>query len=319
MAGVTMSGRAWDVITIGDLCTDLVVDLGETTIRFGQAEQWVSDYALDMGGSCALFACQAAKLGLRTALLGRVGDDAFGRLVLQRLQQAGVDTQHVAVDPVLKTGLGLHLSRRGDRAMLTVQGALNAVYPADVTDAWLASTRHLHYGSPFLQTNLAPALGDILRRAQGLGLSVSLDPNWDPSERWDGGLLDVLAHVDLLLLNEQEACALARQAAVDDALRALCARVPLVAIKRGAAGALVGMGESVWRVPVEPMAHIVDAVGAGDAFDAGFLAGWLRGLPPDTCAAIGNRCGRATLAYGGGLRGQPRLGEVPGLGRGEGS
>src|SRR5512136_2555230 len=127
-----MNGRAYDVITIGDLCVDLVVDLGETAIRFGQVEQWVPDYALEMGGSCSLFACQAAKLGLRTALLGRVGDDAFGRLVLQRLRASGVDTRQVLVDPALKTGLGLHLSQRGgdqatgDRASLTVAGALNA-------------------------------------------------------------------------------------------------------------------------------------------------------------------------------------------------
>ncbi|MHB0875406.1 MAG: carbohydrate kinase family protein [Anaerolineae bacterium] len=300
--------RPYDVVTIGDTCVDLIVEMGDAVPQFGQVEQWVPDYFLEMGGSTCIFACQAAKLGLRTAILGRVGDDTYGELVLRRLQESGVDTSFVTVDRGLKTGLGVALCRRGgDRAILTYGGSLNAVYPADVSDDFLAGARHLHYGSYYLQTNLLPSAPDILARAKGLGLSVSLDTNWDPAETWNGGLQEAFGHVDVLLPNEQEARAMAGASTVDDALAALAAVVPTVAVKLGSEGALLGHGLLRSRVPVRPAERVVDTIGAGDSFDAGFLAGWLRGLSLERCAAIGNACGRATTQARGGIIGQPTL------------
>lgn len=300
-----MPEREFDCITIGDMCVDLVVDMGDVLPQFGQAEQWVTDYFLEMGGSACIFACQAAKLGLRVGIVGRVGGDAYGELVLRRLREAGVDTRWVSVEPNLKTGLGVLLCRaNGDRAILTYAGSLNAVYPADVTDELLAHSRHLHYCSYYLQTNLLPAAPAILQRAKALGLTVSLDTNWDPAETWDGNLPAALSQVDLFFPNEQEALRIARQPSIEDALTALAARVPVVAIKLGAKGALVqGRGQRL-ALPVEAVTQVADTVGAGDSYDAGFLAGWLRGLPLATCAAIANACGRATLRSRGGFAGQ---------------
>ncbi len=309
-----MPERPYDIITIADSCVDLVVDLGDTMPQFGQAELWVQDYFLEMGGSACIFACQAAKLGLKVGILGRVGDDDYGRLVLRRLQEAGVDTRHLAVDPSLKTGLGVLLCRaEGDRAILTYGGSLNAVYGADVTDEFLASARHLHYCSYYLQTNLLPAAPEMLARAKALGLSVSLDTNWDPAGSWDGGLRRSLAQCDLFFPNEQEARAISGRPDEDGALAALLERVPIVAVKMGERGALVGRGGERLAVPVGPAAHVVDTVGAGDSFDAGFLAGWLRGLPLGRCGQIGNACGRATTQARGGFAGQLTAAAFPDL------
>ncbi len=311
-----MSERPYDIVTIADACVDLVVDLGDTVPQFGQVELWVDDYFLEMGGSACIFACQAAKLGLRVAILGRVGDDAYGQLVLRRLQEAGVDTRYMAVDSSLKTGLGVLLCRAdGDRAILTYGGSLNAVYPADVTDEFLALGRHLHYCSYYLQTNLLPVAPEVLRRAKGVGLTASLDTNWDPAAAWDGGLHEALASCDLLFPNEQEARAIAGAADEEQALAALLARVPTVAVKLGERGTLVGRGGERLAVPVEPAAQVVDTVGAGDSFDAGFLAGWLRGLPLAACAAIGNACGRASTQARGGFAGQLWAASFPELAR----
>ncbi|MCS7220839.1 MAG: sugar kinase [Anaerolineae bacterium] len=310
----------FDVITIADACVDLIVDLGETVPQFGQVEQWVRDYFLEMGGSTCIFACQAAKLGLRVGILGRVGDDAYGRLIVQRLQESGVDTRHMRVDPGLKTGLGLALCRsNGDRAILTYGGSLHAVYPEDITDEFLRSGRHLHYGSYYLQTHLLSEAPAILRRAKELGLTVSLDTNWDPNERWDGGLEAALQHVDLFFPNEQEALVITKASSVHEALNVLLERVATVAIKRGAQGALVGRRGEHLVMPVEPAPQIVDTIGAGDSFDAGFLAGWLRGLPLRECARLANACGRATIQARGGLLGQPTLANFPELVRSAGA
>ena len=304
-----MNGRDFDIIIIGDMCVDLALDLGETLPRFGQAEQWVPDYTVELGGSGCIFACQAAKLGLRVAVIGRVGDDPFGQLALRRLAECGVETRFITVTPGLKTGLGLALCRAsGDRAILTYAGSISALQPADITDALLHRARHLHYCSYYLQMNLLPAAPQILQRARALGLTVSLDTNWDPDGRWAGGLRAALAHVDLFLPNEQEALAISGAAGLEEALDVLVGEfhLPAVAVKRGELGARVAAGAERWAVAVDPLGALADTIGAGDSFDAGFVAAWLAGRPLAECAALGNACGRASIQARGGIAGQLR-------------
>ena len=306
-----MPSRPYDVITFGDLCVDMLVIGGDIVPRFGQAEQLVGDYTVEMGGSCSLFACQAARLGLRVGILGRVGDDDFGRLIVRRLAGCGVDTRHVHVDPAIKTGLGIALCKEGDRAILTYVGSIGALVPADVTDAFLASARHLHYGSYFLHAGLRAHAPAILDRAHTLGLTVSLDTNWDPEGRWNTDVVGALARTDVFMPNEQEALHITGSAGLEGAAARLGAwGVPLVAVKRGADGARAYDGSQAYDCAVSPAAPGGDEVGAGDSFDAGFLTGWLRGLSIRQCLAIGCQCGRGVAGAIGGLRGQPRKTDI---------
>jgi len=298
--------KIYDIVTFGGLCVDLIMSGGDIVPRFGQVEQLVDAYDLEMGGSCSIFACQAAKLGLRVGILGRVGADSFGRLILERLAACGVDTGSVRVDPTLKTGLGLALCQDGDRAILTYLGSLSALRVDDVTDEFLASARHLHYGSFFLHTGLKPHAWAIVRRARDLGLSVSLDTNWDPEEKWNSTLHEILPMVDVLLPNEQEACYISRRDSLSEAAAELRRQgVPLVVVKRGAAGAEVFTAEGHTRREVPPAEAGGDSIGAGDSFDAGFLAGWLRGWDVERSLAAACLCGRSVAGSVGGLQGQP--------------
>lgn len=313
-----MTEPTYDVLTIGDMCVDLIMDLGDAVPQFGQVEQWVPDYFMEMGGSACIFACQTAKLGLRTGIFGRIGPDPAGALMLKRLRESGVDTDLVIEDPSLKTGLGVALCKPdGDRSILTYGGSLNAVYPEDITDDFLRLGRHLHYCSYYLQTNLLPEIPRILARASALGLTISLDTNWDPAETWDGGLREAIGQADLFFPNENEALAITRRGDLDSALAMLHAWGQpelIVVVKRGAEGALVSAGGAQTSVPVQPVEHLVDTIGAGDSFDAGFLTGWLRGLPLADCAALGNACGRASTQARGGIQGQPTLAKFAILG-----
>ena len=297
--------RPYDVITFGDTCVDLVVSGADVVPRFGQVEKLVDNYSLEMGGSCCIFACQAAKLGLRVCLVGRVGDDLHGQFIVRRLQECGVDTRHMIIDPSLTTGLGIALCQGADRAILTYLGSICAVQAADVPDELLASARHLHHGSYFLQSGLRPHMAAIFQRARELGLSTSLDPNWDPDEHWDSMLRDVLPFTDILMPNAQEALHISGQGTVAQAVAWAHAQgVPIVAVKQGEDGALVDNGREAFNRAVTP-ATGGDSIGAGDSFDAGFLAGWLRGLPLDQCLDIGCQCGRSVAGAVGGLQGQP--------------
>jgi sugar/nucleoside kinase (ribokinase family) len=307
------SSRPYDIITFGDMCVDLIVSGDDVVPQFGQVEKLVGDYELEMGGSCNIFACQAAKLGMRVGILGRVGEDDFGRLILRRLKECGVDTQNVIVDPTIKTGLGIALCKENDRAILTYMGSLNAVYPEDVSDEFLGSAHHLHHGSYFLHTNLRPAMVDIFRRALSFGLTTSLDTNWDPEEDWNSGLGDLLDLTDLFLPNDQEVGYISRCQTLDDALCAFQEKgIHITAVKQGAKGAVVVSGNQRFTCKLPPVFG-GDSIGAGDSFDAGFLAGWLRELPLDDCLKIASHCGREVAAQVGGLRGQPDWDKINGL------
>ena len=300
---------AYDVLTFGDLCVDLVITGTDVTPQFGQVEKLVDDYTLEMGGSCSIFACQAAKLGLRTEILGKVGDDDFGRLMLRRMRESGVDISRVAVDPALKTSMGVALCPPGDRAILTYMGTINILRPADVTDELLASARHLHHGSYFLHTNLRPQMAEIFRRARALGLTTSLDTNWDPEDRWEG-LDELLPLTDIFMPNDQEALRISRKPSLEEAAAEFIARgVRIVTLKNGSKGARVITRETSLERPVVPVSG-GDSIGAGDSFDAGFLAGWLRGLPLERCLEIGMACGRGVAGQIGGVAGQPTWEEL---------
>ena len=210
----------------------------------------------------------------------------------------------------MKTGLGIALCQGNDRAILTYLGSLNAVFPEQINDDLLRSARHLHHGSFFLQTNLRPAIPGIFARARSFGLSTSLDTNWDPLEKWNSTLQQTLPQTDIFLPNEQEAMFISRTANVDEAVRVFQGMgVAITAVKQGEKGAMV-VSKGERHTCVLPASTGGDSVGAGDSFDAGFLAGWLRGLPLDQCLQIACHCGKEVSSQSGGIRSQPNWATV---------
>jgi sugar/nucleoside kinase (ribokinase family) len=168
----------------------------------------------------------------------------------------------------------------------------------------LEQPRHLHHGSFFLHTQLRPAMPAIFQRAHALGLTTSLDTNWDPDERWNSSLRELLPLTDLFLPNAPEALRISNTDSLADAVKWFLQQgVSLVALKQGAAGAALYRNEEEHTLRLPPVMG-GDSIGAGDSFDAGFLAGWLRGLPLDRCLAIASRCGRSVASKSGGLQGQ---------------
>ena len=299
----------YDVLVIGEINVDLILRAEEITPVFGQ-EKLVKDCTLTMGSSSVIAACGMARLGLRTAFFGRVGDDEFGRFMLREMAACGVDVSPVVVDPAVKTGITVSLSTPRDRAMLTfLGGSIDGVEAAEVPADLLARVRHVHVGSFFLQTRLQPGLADLFARARARGVTTSLDVGWDVHERWDGGLWDVLPHVDVFLPNELEAAHITGLDAVEEALARLARRASVVAVKLGAQGAIARRGEEVARAPALPVT-VVDTTGAGDSFNAGFLYGFLHGWPLASMLYMGTACGSLSTTRAGGTAGQPTRDEA---------
>jgi sugar/nucleoside kinase (ribokinase family) len=267
------------VLVVGDANLDLVLR-GDVIPRFGQAEQLLDSADLVLGSSAGIMACGLARLGVETALAARVGDDFFGERTRQLLAAVGVDTSRVlrSDDP---TGLSVILSSPHDRSILTLLGAMSTLTDDDVRDAAAAfRPRHVHVASFFLVPRVAAALPDRLAALRAAGVTTSLDTNWDPAERWEG-VQACLPHVDVLLPNATEVIELARAvgghpSSAEDAASQLAALGPCVVLKDGAKGDFAVSGAVVERPPGLTV-DVVDTTGAGDSFDAGFLAAWLEG------------------------------------------
>jgi sugar/nucleoside kinase (ribokinase family) len=299
--------KSFDILVAGEINPDLILS-GDVTPVFNQTEKLVDSARLSIGSSSAIFACGAARLGLKVAFIGVCGDDLFGRFMLVEMQKRGIDISHVIVRPDGQTGISVILNQGADRAILTHPGLIAALKASDVSDTLLQQARHLHVASYFLQTNLQPDLPNLFRRAQALGLTTSLDPNFDPSESWIG-FDDLLSVTNVFLPNEKEALSLSRKSDVDLAADILGSKVETLGMKLGAEGALgVRDGEKV-RVASIP-ANVVDTVGAGDSFDAGFLYGYLKGWSLEKSLQLACVCGALSTQAAGGTTGQPTLDEA---------
>lgn len=295
-----------DLLVIGDFCVDLILT-GDVRPRFGQVEQIVDGASLAVGGSAAIFASQAAKLGSRVKVIGWVGEDSFGELIAAELSVSGVDVSALKRHPTVKTGIGVALSTPNDRAILTYMGTIDAMRPDDIGEAVFASVRHVHLASYFLLDGMRSEWPKWFAWCRACRITTSLDTNWDPNNRWQG-IGELLPHVDVFLPNEQEALAISRECEIEAAGRKLSAQGPLVVIKRGAAGAIAfGEGQRWELIPNGSSGVpvcVVDTTGAGDNFDAGFLRGWLKGMEIPACLALGHRCAIRSLEQPGGTRGQ---------------
>jgi sugar/nucleoside kinase (ribokinase family) len=301
----------FDILTLGEINVDLILG-HDAAPTFGQFEKVVDDATLTVGGSGTIFAMGAAQLGLRTAYCGVVGDDTFGRFMLDHLRRRQIDTRGVIIDPTLKTGLSVILNVPGDRAILTHLGAIDQLRADLVAPELLAQSRHIHVTSYFLQHNLRPGLAALLAQARAGGATVSIDTNWDPNERWDDGLHEVLAQTDLFLPNEQEARAITRSSTLEEALAILATTIPTVAIKNGAEGAICRRGDEIVRDPGFPM-QVIDTTGAGDSFNGGFLYGWLHNWELADALALGCACGSLSTQAAGGTAAQATLAQAQAL------
>ena len=297
----------FDILVVGEINPDLILT-GDFTPEFGQVEKLAESASLTIGSSSAIFACGAARLGMKVALAGICGDDVFGHFMLEELKKRGVDTSYVAVRPGGSTGVSVILDRHSDRAILTYPGLMSALRSSDIPDEALRQARHLHVGSYFLQTGLQAGLASLFQRAHSIGLTTSLDTNYDPSGKWVG-LEPLLPLTDVLLPNETEALALAHAPNVEAAAQALAGKVGLVVVKLGAAGALACRQGIITRASAIRV-DVLDAVGAGDSFDAGFLFGFLDHWSVEKSLRLGGVCGALSMRKRGGTDGQPTLDEA---------
>lgn len=296
--------KKYDIILAIDTCVDILLDCGQIKPVYGQTEQLIPGYNIELGGSAGIFACGMSKLGMRVAGIGTVGADIFGTYVKEVLGKSGVSIKNIYTDERVQTGVGVALCMSDhDRAILTYNGTIGEVRAVDFSEKLLAQTKHIHIGSYFLMEKLQSAYPNILAKAKKYGVTVSLDTNWDPKEKWDSGLLDIFPYVDVFLPNAKEAMAIAGTDDIESAATKLAELVPVIALKEGRKGARVYAGKTAIRESSAEV-NVVDTVGAGDNFDVGFIYGFLHGYKLDECLKLGCFCGSMSTCRAGGIKGQ---------------
>lgn len=306
-----------DLITVGRVSVDLY---GQ---QVGSALEDVSTFAKAVGGCPANIAIGAARLGLSTALITRVGAEHMGRFVTQQLQREGVATSGVIVDQRRLTSLVL-LGVRDEHNFPLIfyrdNCADSALCEQDIDPAFVSSAKAvLVTGTHFSRPHTAAAQFKVMRLAKARGARVILDIDYRPNLWGMGGhgsgeeryvrsaavterLSPVLPECDLIVGTEEELHIAAGMESTMDAIRAIRRRSNAVIVcKRGQLGCVVFAGEIPERIeqgivgagfPVE----VYNVLGAGDAFMSGFLRGYLRDEPFDVCATYANACGAITVS-----------------------
>ena len=289
----------FDITIAGEINLDLIL-YGLPQSMPMERELLATDFQMTLGSSSAILAHNLAVLGTKVGFITRAGKDEFGKVALTRLGESGTDLSRVVFDKMGKpTGLTVLLPHGRERHILTYPGTMSDMGLGDLDLPYLKSSRHFHVSSLFLQRSLAPDLPELFRELKQTGLTISLDTNDDPEDKWGGVLDELLDLIDVLLPNEAEICRIARCGTLEEAVALLSRRVPCIAVKLGSRGSLVQVGEKRFTaVPVAVSA--VDTIGAGDSFNAGFLFAWLRGLPLEDCARAANIAGALSTQRAGG-------------------
>ena len=284
---------------VGELNVDLILNQLERFPELGR-EIIAKQMLLTLGSSSAIFASNLSVLGSRVAFCGRVGRDSFGDKILHDLAAKGVDTSYIIHSSTSDTGITVALNAEEDRAMVTYPGAMNELTAEEITDEMLSSAVHLHVSSVFLQPALRPALADLFKRARHLGLTTSFDPQWDPAEKWDIDLNEYLPHVNVFLPNIGELTNLVGASSLQECIASLEHAPGLIVIKQGNEGASLWHENNLFSQPSFLNTAVVDAVGAGDSFNAGFIYQFLRGGSGKACLRFGALCGAVNTTAAGG-------------------
>jgi sugar/nucleoside kinase (ribokinase family) len=291
------------ILIAGELNVDLVLHNASSFPVPGR-ETLAANCSLTLGSASAICAAGLAKLGHRVAFIGKAGLDSWGDLCLSGLAGMGVDCTLVQRDASLQTGITVSITSPEDRAMITYLGAIAALQEGDVTHANLLGHAHLHVSSFYLQRALRPGLKRLFTRAREAGLTTSLDPGFDPEERWDRDLIDVLQQVDVFLPNEVELAAISGKHDRIEALQSFENGKTLTVAKLGADGCMAMDCGALLKMPAFPVQPI-DTTGAGDTFNAGFLHAWLGGEGVRHAMRFAAACGALSTRGLGGTANQP--------------
>ena len=292
--------KRFDIAAIGELNVDIILNRRESEPEIGK-EKFAKDMTVTLGSSTAIFAANAASLGSKVCFVGLVGRDSFGDLVKTSLEAKGVDTRYIKDGPT-PTGATICMNYGEDRANLTYQGSMDVMGWDDIDKDVFDNARHIHLSSLFMQSALLRDIHKVLDAAQEKGITVSLDTQWDPVETWKLDYRSVLPKITIFMPNEKELQALTHKDSLEGAIAEVLPYLGnAMVVKCGSKGSLlVRKNGNMKLLPAFLNSDVVDAIGAGDSFNSGFISAFVKGLPLEDCQETGNLTGAVNTTAAGG-------------------
>lgn len=288
-----------DVLVIGELNVDILLNKIKSFPVIGR-ETLADEMTFTLGSSSAIFAANLASLGVGTSFCGMLGTDVFGKYIISELNNKNVGTQLIIQDSKYQTGITIILNYEQDRANVTHCGAMEHFQITDIAIDQFSQFKHLHLSSYFLQKSLQNDIVRLFQTAHDKGLTTSLDIQWDPANEWNFPFKACLPYVDFFMPNEAELLALTDTVDLADAFSALDAYSHTIVAKRGVNGALAYNKGTFTEAAPYLHTHFVDAIGAGDSFNAGFISSYLQGKSLHDCLMFGNLTGAINTTASGG-------------------
>jgi sugar/nucleoside kinase (ribokinase family) len=288
-----------DVIVIGELNVDIILNEIESLPVIGK-EIMANCMTVTLGSSSAIFASNLSSLGNKVSFIGKVGKDNFADLIMASLESKNVDTTHIIKSASLSTGATIVLNYDQNRANITYPGAMDDLSLKDIDFSFLSTARHMHFSNCFMQPGIRNELVTLFRKAKGFGLTTSFDPQWDPEEKWDLPLKELLPCVDVFLPNLQEFKFLTRSTTIEEGIKKLKDFTHYIIIKNGSEGVMAWDGDCLISQPAFVNDRVVDCIGAGDSFNAGFIMDFIANKPFRKCLETGALTGAINTTSAGG-------------------
>lgn len=288
-----------DVVVVGELNVDIILNTIDGFPEMGK-EILAAGMIVTLGSSSAIFASNLSTLGSKVGFIGKIGCDNFSNTVMHSLNSKNIDTSQIIKSPTENTGATIVLNYDQDRAMVTYPGAMAELALDEIDFDFVAQYKHLHLSSPFLQPKLKADIVRLFRRAKEMGLTTSLDPQWDPSEKWEMHLDELLHYVDVFLPNIKEIMALTGTSKLEDALARVKPFGKCTVVKNGENGVVCQIADELIIQPAFLNNQVVDCIGAGDSFNSGFISKYIQKAPISECLEFGALTGAINTTMAGG-------------------
>jgi ribokinase len=292
-----MKMKKWDAFIYGDVNVDIVIPGVEHFPLPGQ-EDVVDVMDTYVGGGAALFTLGLGKLGLHPVFQGTIGDDCYGRLIMEEFKQKNVDNSLLTISDKNKTGISLSFTNEKDRSFLTYRGTNDEIDIETVQLEHVKEARHIHVTGYSGSKNHIRYL-NLLKKVKEEDITVSLDVGWDDTGEWYQGIYELFPYIDVLFMNETEAIHYGRKDCALEAIADFSNYCSLVVAKLGKNGSIAITGGKEYAAKPYKVTAL-DTTGAGDSFNAGFISAFIKGKTIEECLKYGNGCGALSVtAYGG--------------------
>ncbi len=297
---MNLSKKKWDVIVAGELNIDIILNGIHSFPEMGkdiQADQF--DFVL--GSSSAIFACNIASLGAKVAFCGLIGQDYFGDFILEKLKEREIDTSMVIRTDKSHTGITFILNYDNDRVSVTYHGTMVLTSLDIIPFKSFINAKHFHLSSCFLLPKLLDRLPEIYKTVKKAGMTTSLDPQWDPHEKWNLDIPSIMEYLDIFFFNEKEFLAITKSSDLRASMEKTCSASNTIIIKQGTRGSTLYNRQSGFILNkgyLNP--GIADAIGAGDSFNAGFIYKFINGAGLAECQDFGSLTGAVSTTRTGG-------------------